>query len=64
MTLFVDLPQAATSPPINCLGNSGSYGAIGSNNRGMGAVTSVEMELAVQMMSYINYELLIEWPWQ
>ena len=24
----------------------------------------VEMELVVQTMSYINYELLIEWPWQ
>ena len=26
--------------------------------------TDVEMELDVQTMSYLNYELLIEWPWQ
>ena len=25
---------------------------------------SVEMELVIQTMSYINYELLIEWSWQ
>ena len=24
----------------------------------------VEMELVLQTMSYINYELHIEWPWQ
>ena len=29
-----------------------------------GLCSSVEMELVVQTMSYINYELLIEWPWQ
>jgi hypothetical protein len=40
----------------------------GDNDRnhavGGGLCSSVEMELVVQTMSYINYELLIGWPWQ
>ena len=31
---------------------------------GEGLCSSVEMMLVVQTMSYINYELLIEWFWQ